>query len=227
MSSGKIESSFPRRPHGRSGPALIRSPAIDLAPMDDAPAPASRPDAAESMRPDTGDEVRLPASSLRRLSGLCGELGTGSIAALRETGREAGRELVERLPAGDGAAGMEVERFWTEIGRAAVDAGFGHPEYRVRAADVGEVRLRDSPEARSTGSGGVFARRGCHFAAGWIGGALSAAAGEPVAVLEVQCALGGDADACRFLVGEEDRLEEIRRSLRAGAGSLREAVGDR
>lgn len=195
--------------------------------MDDAPAPASRPDAAEPTRPDAGDEVRLPAASLRRLSVLCGELGTGSIAALREAGREAGRGLAETLSGGDGSAGMDVERFWTELGRAAADAGFGRPEYRVLAADVGEVLLRDSPEARSVGAGAASTRRGCHFAAGWIGGALSAAAGEPVAVLEVQCALGGEADDCRFLVGAEGRLEEVRGSLRAGAGSLREALGDR
>lgn len=195
--------------------------------MDDAPAPASRPDAAESVRPKTGDQVRLPAASLRRLSRLCGELGTGSIAALREAGRAAGRQLVETLPAGDGAAAMDVDRFWTELGRAAVDAGFGRPEYRVLEAGVAEVQLRDSPEARSDGSGTVFARPGCHFATGWIGGALSAAAGEPVAVLEVQCCPRGDADACRFLVGREGRLEEVRSSLRAGAGSLSEALGDR
>lgn len=195
--------------------------------MDDAPAPASRPDAVESTRPDAGDRVRLPSASLRHLSRLCGELGTGSIAALREAGRTAGRGLVQTLPAGDGAAAMDVDRFWTELGRAAVDAGFGRPEYRVLEAGVGEVQLRASPEARSDGIGTAFARRGCHFATGWIGGALSAAAGEPVAVLEVQCSLGGDADACRFLVGRESRLEEVRSALRAGAGSLSEALGDR
>ena len=179
------------------------------------------------MRQGTSDEVRLPAASLRRLSSLCGELGTGGIAALREAGRVAGRRLVETLPTDHGAAELGVQRFWTALAGAAADAGFGRVEYRVLEADVGEVELRSSPEALTTERGAGFTRRGCHFASGWIGGALSAAAGEPVAVLEVQCAAGGDAATCRFLVGEESRLEEIRASLRGGAGTVREALEDR
>jgi len=195
--------------------------------MDHASTPASERDAAASARADTADEIRLPADSLRRLSRLCGELGTASIAALRETGRAAGRSLVATLPASDGAPELDVDRFWTGLSGAAEDAGYGRVEYRVLEADVGEVELRDSPEARVAGSGGDSPRGGCHFASGWIGGALSAAAGEPVAVLEVQCAADGEEPLCRFLVGEESRLEEIRRTLRAGGRTVDEALEDR
>ena len=180
--------------------------------MDDAPASASRRDAAE---------IRLPADSLRRLSRLCSELGTGSIAALREAGRAAGRKLVESIAAGQGAGDLGMERFWTELDAAAAEAGFGRVGYRVVEADVGEVQLRASPEARAPANGAAFARGGCHFACGWIGGALSAAAGEPVAVLEVECAADGDGAACRFLVGAESRLREIRSSRRAAAAAAR------
>ncbi len=184
--------------------------------MDDASASARRPDDAAPVSPDAAGDVRLPADSLRRLSCLCGELGTGSVAALREAGRAAGRALVETIAAGGGAAEMDAGRFWAELDGAAEDVGYGRVRYRVLEADVGEVELRASPEARPPGSSDDFVRRGCHFASGWIGGALSAAAGEPVAVLEVQCAADGDSAACRFLVGAEGRLEGIRRSLRAG-----------
>lgn len=195
--------------------------------MDHASTPASERDAADSARAGTADEIRLPADALRRLSRLCGELGTGSIAALREAGRTAGRNLVAALPTSDGAPELEVDRFWTELSGAAEDAGYGRVEYRVLEADVGEVELRHSPEARAAGPGDASPPGGCHFASGWIGGALSAAAGEPVAVLEVQCAAEDDTADCRFLVGEERRLEEIRRTLRQGARTVDQALEDR
>jgi len=188
--------------------------------MDEAPAPAKGPDAFASHR--SGDEVRLPSDCLRRLSRLSSELGSGSVAVLREVGRSAGSELVERL-AGNGDAGeMDLDAFWSELRRAAGERGFGRPRYRVLEADLGEVELTDSPEAGGSRSEPP-SRPGCHFAAGWIGGALSAAAGEPVAVLEVRCA-GDGGRSCRFLVGAEPRLQEIGASLRAGADSLEAAV---
>lgn len=195
--------------------------------MDDAPTSSPRPDAADRVLPDPGDGVRLPADALRRLSRHCGELGTGSTAALRDAGRTAGRRLVEDLPGGEGAGEMSLERFWRALAGVADGAGFGRVEYRVLREDVGGVELRGSPEAGRAGSDDTPATGGCHFACGWIGGALSMVAGEPVAVLEVECAAGSGAGTCRFLVGSERRLEEIRVSLRSGAGSLAEALGER
>lgn len=199
--------------------------------MEDSPASAPRSDAADRLLPDTRGGVRLPADALRRLSRHCGELGTGSIAALRDAGRSAGRRLVENLQGGEGtgegAGSMALERFWRELAEVAAGAGFGRVEYRVRREDVGQVEVRGSPEVGPGGSDDGPAATGCHFACGWIGGALSTVAGEPVAVLEVECAAGSGAETCRFLVGPERRLEEIRSSLRSGAGSLAEAVEER
>lgn len=194
--------------------------------MDDAPASASRPDASGPTRAGDG-EVRLPADALRRLSRLGSELGAGGIAVLREAGRTAGRRLVDRMSGSEPAETMELARFWDGMRRAADGAGLGAVRYRVLDDDVGEVELQDSPEAASAPAGGTaFSGAGCHFAAGWIGGALTAAAGEPVAVLEVSCAAGSASGGCRFLVGREARLEELRTQLRAGA-SLEEALAGR
>lgn len=194
--------------------------------MDDAPAPASRPDAPGPARAGDG-EVRLPADALRRLSRLGSELGAGGIAVLREAGRTAGRRLVDRVSGAEPAETMELTRFWDGMRRAAAGAGLGSVRYRVLEDDVGEVELRDSPEAASAPAGQPApSGAGCHFAAGWIGGALTAAAGEPVAVLEVSCATGRASGGCRFLVGREARLEELRAQLRAGA-SLEEALAGR
>lgn len=194
--------------------------------MDDAPAPSSRPDA-PGPSPAGDDGVRLPAESLRRLSRLGSELGAGGVAVLREAGRTAGHRLVAGLPGPEPPETMELARFWNEVGRAAAASGLGRVRYRVLAGDVGEVRLRGSPEAAVPSARGPAARvAGCHFGAGWIGGALTAAAGEPVAVLEVSCAAASDGDECRFLVGREARLEELRADLRSGA-SLEEALAGR
>lgn len=193
--------------------------------MNDGPTSTARPDAADRERMDAGGDVRLPGESLRRLSRLCGELGGGSIAALRDVGRTAGRRLVGDVR-GDGSGEMSLDRFWAELAEAAAGAGFGRVEYRVLDRDVGEVELTGSPEAAPSDGEGGLSPHGCHFACGWIGGALSAAAGEPVAVLEVECAAGGGEDSCRFLVGPRRRLEEVRTSLRSGAETLAAAPGE-
>lgn len=194
--------------------------------MDDASTSASPSDAASSARTD-GADVRLPAGSLRRLSRLSGELGAGSVAVLRDVGRAAGRTLVEELRPPEPPAELGLARFWSELDRAARGWGYGRVEYEVLADDVARVELRGSPEAaRASARETVSPRPGCHFAAGWLGGALSAAAGESVAVLEVQCGAGDERPVCRFLLGPEPRLEGIRASLLAGA-SVEEALEDR
>lgn len=196
--------------------------------MDEAPASVSRPDPVGPPRAD-GD-VRLPSDSLRRLSRLSRELGSGSVAVVREVGRSAGRELFDRLAGSVDAGGVDLDAFWSELRRAASERGFGRVRYRVLHPDLGQIELLDSPEAAGSDSDPAAQGRpepprpGCHFAAGWIGGVLSAAAGEPVAVLEVRCAADGDAGSCLFLVGQEPRLERIRASLRAGAASLEAAI---
>lgn len=194
--------------------------------MDEAPAQAARPEAAGPL-PRPAGEVRLPAASLRRLTRLCGELGSGGVAALREAGRIAGRQLVDGLSGAEEAGRQGLTDFFDELRGATAERGYGVAEYELLAGGVGRVELRGSPEAAS----GSDARRtdtrpGCHFAAGWLCGSLSAAAGEPVAVLEVSCGASPENDRCRFVVGAEPRLRTIRASLRAGA-SLEEALEDR
>lgn len=224
-------SSFRRRADRVFPPPAPPAPVI-TAPvyMDEAPASVSRPDAVGSSR--AAGEVRLPSDSLRRLSRLSGELGAGSVAVVREVGRSAGRALFDRLAESGDAGRMELDAFWSELRRAAAERGFGRVRYRVLDPDLGQIELLDSPEAAGSDSDPAAPGRaeplpprpGCHFAAGWIGGALSAAAGEPVAVLEVRCAADDDTGSCLFLVGEEPRLERIGASLRAGAASLEAAI---
>lgn len=187
--------------------------------------PEPSDDSAGAARPSSRREVCLPAGALSRLSGECGRLGAASVAALREAGRRAGAALVG-VGDGDGVSpDLPLDRFWEELRGAAGERGFGAPRYDLLAGDVGEVELRGSPEAGTPGSPeAAAARPGCHFAAGWVGGALTAAAGDRVAVLEVRCAADPGAESCRFLVGPEGRLRRVRADLRGGR-SVAEALG--
>lgn len=194
--------------------------------MDRAPSPPLRPEDPGADRA-AGAELRIPADSLRRLSRLCGEPGGGGVPAVREAGRTAGRRLIAGPGAEERHARLQLPRFWSELREAARERGWGDAAYRVLDDDLGEVTLRGSPEA----AGGRPPAReaaavGCHFAVGWIGGALSAAAGEPVAVLEVSCGADSEASRCRFLVGAEARLRGVLASLRDGA-SVEEALAGR
>lgn len=184
---------------------------------------AARSESAPGGRPPREIGVRLPAAALSLLSGRCGELGSGSVAALRDAGRTAGRELLAAMSGEGEPSGWPVGRFWAELRGAAEERGLGLADYEVLAPDVARVDLRGSPEASRPSADGPRPRPGCHFAAGWLGGALTAVAGEPVAVLEVDCAAGGEEAACRFLLGPEARLREVRVALRGGA-SLAEAL---
>ena len=79
---------------------------------------------------------------------------------------------------------------------------------------MGEIRLDGSPEADGI-DGQPRRRTGCAFSTGVLGGLLTGAAGQPVAVLEVECRAGGSA-FCRFLVGDGHRLRAIRDRLGSG-----------
>lgn len=165
------------------------------------------------------ESVRLPSRVLSLLADRLGEAGSESHAALREAGRLTGVRLLGELGAGGDPERAEPGAFWTEVNRALRDRGLGSVDYRVLAAGLAELTLGDAVEA--TG-GGRRGRAGCPFSTGLLGGLLSEAAGEPMAVLEVECAADGAA-RCRFLAGAEARLSRVGDRLREGA-SVEEAV---
>lgn len=153
------------------------------------------------------DALTLPRSAFEGLSSRLRGNGPSGTAALREAGRETGAALYGALEDG---ADLSPDEFWERTRRIAGLAGLGRPEYAVLAPGVGSVTLSRGPESDRSGGGA------CHFAAGWIAGLLSRAAGEPVAVLEVRCAALGSGEGCRFLVGSGARLRRIRRRLADG-----------
>lgn len=158
----------------------------------------------------------LPGPAFRALAGSLLRSGASGRESLREAGRIAGELLYGAM---DEGGAMPPAEFWAEVRRLAASAGLGRPEYAVLAPGVGSITLADGPEVERPDSGA------CHFAAGWLGGVLTRAAGEPVAILEVRCAALGPGEECRFLVGSEARLREVRRDLEGGASLARSVAG--
>ena len=68
---------------------------------------------------------------------------------------------------------------------------------------------------------GGAAHPACHFSCGCLAAFLTAQAGAPIGVLEVECRSRGD-DACRFLAGSSASLAVVY-DLLAAARSWREA----
>jgi predicted hydrocarbon binding protein len=163
--------------------------------------------------------VRLPSRVLSLLADRCGEVGSEPHAVLREAGRLTGEQLLEELrPAADPEAAAPGA-FWSEVSLALEERGLGSLEYRLMGSDLADLTLRGGAESANGSDRG---RPGCPFSTGLLGGLLSSAAGEPMAVLEVECAADG-APGCRFLAGAEARLSRVGDRLQEGA-SVEEAA---
>ena len=166
-------------------------------------------------------DVRLPSRFFADLSRRCGRAGPEAAGALREAGRALGGQLVEELPRREHPDRASPDAFWEIAAEVLSEHGLGDLDMEVKTPSVAELRLRGGPEAAGEGeespAGGA-----CPLATGIVAGVLTAAADEPVAVLEVACAADGD-EACRWLAGSRETLEGVRGALREGA-SVREAL---
>lgn len=160
--------------------------------------------------------MSLPGPAFRALTAALRKGGPAGTSALREAGREVGGAFFRAL---EGGGELPPQAFWERVGEMSGPAGLGRPDYAVLSPGVGSVTLTRGAELGRDDGGA------CHFAAGWIAGLLTGAAGEPVAVLEVRCAALAPGDGCRFLVGSPARLREIRRGLSDGRPLLRALAG--
>jgi hypothetical protein len=107
--------------------------------------------------------------------------------------------------------------FWKAVGAELDGMGFGPVAYEVLTGGIASIVLPELPEAAARHD-----HPGCPFTTGMLAGLLGGAAGETVAVLEVECRAGGHR-ACRFLAGAEHRLRAVRERL-MGGDSLPEAL---
>ena len=158
--------------------------------------------------------VLLPSSVLVALADHCAAAGEPGIAALREAGRGLGLSIFDSLVADQDIDRLDPREFWAEVGKKLDELGFGPARYEQVDEGLAAVCLVEFPEA---GGEEIGTRRssGCHLGTGLLGGLLSRAADESIAVLEIECRADGSR-GCWFILGSQDRLEAIHQKLIAG-----------
>lgn len=166
--------------------------------------------------------VSVPATFFPALSAaLAGRTSPAEGAQLfRETGYALGGSLYDRLQerVGSERGGLpeqlEEQEFWSALGDCFADLGWSRPAYAALRPGIAVLDLERGVEAVD---GASAAHPGCHLTVGILADMLRRVAGEPVAVLEVECRSRGD-ERCRFLVGGEAALGEVYDGVRGGAG---------
>lgn len=174
--------------------------------------------------PPTGPpDVRLPAECLGALARAARADSGQTAVALREAGRRSGSAIASELARRTDPGSVTMEAFWDAVREELEARGLGEARYALLAPGVAEVRWRDGPETSAGDADQAVGAGGCPFSTGVLAGLLGEIAGAPVAVMEVACRARGT-DACRYLVGDAERLRAVRRAIRSGS-SVEEAAG--
>jgi predicted hydrocarbon binding protein len=155
------------------------------------------------------------------------DIGPGAAAMLQEAGYAGGPALFgtfgnwlalrglpspELLPAGDFAA--RATEFFRDTGWGSIELG---------ALD--SVATVDSTDWAEGDPAFPLEFPGCYYTSGVMADFFGRLAGEPVAVMEVECrSMGGD--RCRFLVGSGETLQHVYEEMAQGIGYA-DALGAR
>jgi len=164
-------------------------------------------------------DVSIAPASLHRLRRrLERHSGGEGVAILHDAGFATGESLAaawqtrvaERTGLQDPAA-LDARWFGPLLDELCVTLGWGS----LSVTPLGDAALLlesgDWAEAEPHGGSGS----GCHFTCGCLAAFLTAQAGSPIGVLEVECRTAGH-DACRFLAGAEATLGVVVDLLAAG-----------
>jgi len=174
-------------------------------------------------------EIAIPHAAMAALRrALTDSLGAdGAARALRAAGYAAGDALAHVLGRSSAARGeaaadagdptdlaaLDQDVFWRRFRELFASRGWGRLEISHPHPGVGALQAEDWAEAEAAGQA---LRPACFFSSGVLASLLGRVAGEPVAVLEVECRARGD-HACRFLFGAPDTLTTLHREIGAGA----------
>jgi uncharacterized protein len=165
-----------------------------------------------------GALVALSRDSLLALrASLFRDLGPNAAALLQEAGYAGGPAVFEAfrqwLEAQGGSAPehLAAAEFGVRAAEFFRDAGWGSIELGALEA----VATIDSPDWAESDPSFPLDFPGCYYTAGVLTDFFGRLAGEPLAVMEVECrSMGGD--RCRFLVGSGDTMQRVYDSMGQG-----------
>jgi predicted hydrocarbon binding protein len=167
----------------------------------------------------------IAPASLHRLRRRLDASGEGVAATiLQEAGFATGEAMHERWrnrvaerTGLDDAGHLDVRWFGPMLDELCIDLGWG--SVSVTTLDDSALLLEAGNWAEAEPASSTIPS--CHFSCGCLAAFLTAQAGAPIAVLEVECRSRGD-DACRFLGASTASLAVVYDLIAAGR-SWREA----
>jgi predicted hydrocarbon binding protein len=163
--------------------------------------------------------VAIPRTALHALRAALvqGDVPEGA-DALRDAGYAAGEELyssfsewlrarglAEPADLDDATFAREASAYFTEAGWGSLS--FGQQDENIATCDSSDWSEADPTAALDS--------PGCHLTTGLLAGFLGRLAGEPLAILEVECRSAGD-ERCRFLVGSAEVMEHLWKEIESG-----------
>jgi predicted hydrocarbon binding protein len=159
-------------------------------------------------------ELTLPVRALAALRrAIVEEVGEETAARiLRNAGGAAGDALHEMLNRDTAVQGWDQDSFWRTLADFFGNRGWGRVSHDQPHPGVAALESADWVEADPAGA---EARPSCFFATGMFANLLARQAGQPVAVLEVECRSRGDL-RCRFLFGAQETLQALYDSVADG-----------
>jgi predicted hydrocarbon binding protein len=163
--------------------------------------------------------VALPRASLLALNAaLLRDAGTESARYLQESGYAASEALFAAFGAWSAERGERaphesaVDDFQRQATQFFEECGWGRLAFGRAGEDL--VTL-DAPEWAEADAAVGADHPSCHLSTGLFAGLFEQVAGEPLAVLEVECRSAGSA-GCRWLVGSQAVLGEVYERLARG-----------
>ena len=160
--------------------------------------------------PENGLVALTRQSLLALRAALFRDVGPNAAALLQEAGYAGGQALYdafarwladrglsapESLPATE--FGLRATEFFRDTGWGAIEIGA-----------LESVATVDSPDWAESDPAFPLEFPGCYYTAGVLADFFGRLAGEPVAVMEVECRSMG-AHRCRFLVGSGDVMQRV------------------
>jgi predicted hydrocarbon binding protein len=169
--------------------------------------------------PENGLVALTRASLVALRTALFRDVGPNAAGALQEAGYAGGEALFdafarwlavhgltspERLAATE--FGLRATQFFLELGWGSLELG-----------QMEAVATIDSPDWAESDPSAPLEFPGCYYTAGVMADFFGRLAGEPLAVMEVECRSMGAA-RCRWLVGDGEVMQRVYDAMGQGVG---------